>query len=170
MNNLSQLCYIARNITTRLSTKRPTITLSLSLFPTPLSVKCMNHGLTQVISQCWSDPFAHRKLMESKCFLFGESNFFLFWCMTHMQPFVLIMFVYSIVWILDSDWLTEVLRMLIHFQSFVTGLLMALQFCITLQCFSQLLTVALGLFWAGYLISDVCKVEKKCKTSWDKDV
>lgn len=78
----------------RLSTRRPTITHSLSLFPTPLSVKCMNHGHSQAnwwkaIVFCWRKQ-CHSLLVR--------------------DTYAAIMFVYGIVWILDSDWSTGVLK------------------------------------------------------------
>ncbi len=137
--------------------KRPTTAHSLSLFPTPLSVKCMNHGLTRVTSQRWSEPFPHRKLMKSKCFLLAKAILFSSGAWhTSSRLCWLCLFTAQHCWILDSDWLTEVLRLLINFLFFVTGLLTPLQFCITFQCFF------LNNNWlrAGYLISDVSRDEK----------
>ncbi len=104
--------------------KRATIAHSLSLFSTPLSVKCMNHGLTRVSSQRWSEPFAHRKLMKSKCFLLATAISFSSGAWhTSRHLCWLCLFTAQHCWILDSDWLTGVLRLLIHFLFFVAGLL-----------------------------------------------
>ncbi len=104
--------------------KRATIAHSLSLFSTPLSVKCMNHRLTRVSSQRWSEPFAHRKLMKSKCFLLATAISFSSGAWhTSRHLCWLCLFTAQHCWILDSDWLTGVLRLLIHFLFFVAGLL-----------------------------------------------
>lgn len=109
--------------------KRPTITHSLSLFPAPLSVKCLNPGLTWVTSQCWSEPFAHCKLIESKCFFCWQKQFHsLVVDDTHAAVCAdsvclqssIVEFLILIGW-----W---VLRLLINFLFFVTGLLMPSQF------------------------------------------
>lgn len=147
--------------------KIPTIAHSLSLFPTPLSVKCLNHGLTWVTSQRCSEPFAHRKLMKSKCFLLAKAISFSSgaWHISSRLCW-LCLFTAQHCWILDSDWLTGVLRLLIHFLFFVTGLLTPLQFCITFQCF--FLTNNSGVGQDAWLVKSAGM--KKWIMSWDKHV